>query len=54
MIGFTFLMALTRYEARVAEVVEAANAIGKAALPASSHATVQPTDRNFLQPADRL
>jgi len=34
MIGFTFLMALTRYEARVAEVVEAANTIGKAALRA--------------------
>jgi hypothetical protein len=34
MIGFTFAMALTRYEARVAEAVEAANAIGKAALRA--------------------
>ena len=32
MIGFTFLMGLNRYEARVAEVVEAANTIGKAAL----------------------
>jgi hypothetical protein len=32
MIGFTFSMALSRYEARVAEVVDAANTIGKAAL----------------------
>jgi hypothetical protein len=32
MIGFTFAMALTRYEARVTEVVEAANTIGKAEL----------------------
>jgi uncharacterized membrane protein len=53
MIAFTFAMALTRYEARVLEVVEAANAIGKAALrgrtlPEPYRSEVAPLFKRYL------
>lgn len=53
MIAFTFAMALTRYEARVSEVVEAATAIEKAALrgrmlPEPYRSEVAPLIREYL------